>query len=194
MKPTRLETAIALIDKKNSEDVNTYTVFGLDYPKELLYSVRMSRKLLQFKPNASKALQIAARAQHICRWKIARNEYSMDRVGYLKWRETLKRMHADITAQILIQVGYDKPFIDRVSLLINKKLIKKNEETQILEDTICLVFLDYYFEEFAAKHDDEKVVDILKKTWVKMSDAGHAEALKLPFSDKSLALVKQAIT
>lgn len=194
MKPTRLETAIALIDKKNSEDVNTYHVFGLDYPKELLYSVRMSRKLLQFKPNASKALQIAARAQHICRWKIARNEYPMDRVGYLKWRETLKRMHADITAEILNQVGYDKPFIDRVSLLINKKLIKKNEETQILEDTICLVFLDYYFEEFAAKHDDEKVVDILKKTWVKMSDAGHAQALKLPFSEKSLALVKQAIS
>lgn len=194
MKPTRLETAIALIDKKNSEDVNSYHVFGLDYPKELLYAVRMSTKLLQFKPNASKALQIAARAQHICRWKIARNEYPMDRVGYLKWRETLKRMHADITAEILNQVGYDQPFIDRVSLLINKKLIKKNEETQILEDTICLVFLDYYFEEFAAKHDDDKVVDILKKTWVKMSEAGHAEALKLPFSDKSLALVKRAIS
>lgn len=194
MKPTRLETAIALIDKKNSEDVNSYHVFGLDYPKELLYAVRMSTKLLQFKPNASKALQIAARAQHICRWKIARNEYPMDRVGYLKWRETLKRMHADITAEILNQVGYDQPFIDRVSLLINKKLIKKNEETQILEDTICLVFLDYYFEEFAAKHDDDKVVDILKKTWVKMSEAGHAEALKLAFSDKSLALVKRAIS
>lgn len=194
MQPTRFETAIALIDKKNSEDVNTFEVSGIDYPKELLYSQRMSRKLLQFKPDASKALQIAARAQHICRWKIARNEYPMDRVGYLKWRETLKRMHADITAEILTQVGYDKIFIDRVSLLINKKLIKKNEETQILEDTICLVFLDYYFDEFAAKHDDQKVIDILKKTWVKMSDAGHAEALKLPFSDKSLAMVKQAIS
>ena len=73
-------------------------------------------------------------------------------------------MHADITAEILNQVGYDKAFIDRVSLLINKKLIKKNEETQILEDTICLVFLDYYFDEFAAKHTDEKIIDILKKT------------------------------
>lgn len=194
MKPTRFETAIALIDKKNSEDINKYKVSGLDYPKELLYSLRMSRKLLQFKPEASKALQIAARAQHICRWKIARDEYPMDRVGYLKWRETLKRMHADLTVDILKQVGYDEQFCNRVSLLINKKLIKKNEESQILEDTICLVFLDYYFEEFAAKHDDEKVIDILKKTWVKMSDAGHAEALKLPFSDKSLALVKQAIS
>ncbi|AUS06972.1 DUF4202 domain-containing protein [Pseudotamlana carrageenivorans] len=194
MKPTRFETAIALIDKKNAEDTNTYQVAGIDYPKELLYSQRMTRKLLQFNPNASKALQIAARAQHICRWKIARDEYPMDRVGYLKWRETLKKMHAEITAEILEQVGYDQQFIDRVSLLINKKLIKKNEETQILEDTICLVFLDYYFEEFAAKHEDEKIIDILQKTWVKMSEDGHQAALQLPYSEKSLELVKKAIS
>jgi len=194
MKPTRFETAIALIDKKNSEDINTYQVSGLEYPKELLYSQRMTRKLLQFEPNASKALQIAARAQHICRWKIARDEYPMDRVGYLKWRETLKKMHAELTSEILIQVGYDEQFTNRVKAIILKKLIKKNEESQTLEDTICLVFLDYYFEEFAAKHNDEKIIDILKKTWVKMSDKGHETALKLPFSDKSLALVKQAIS
>ncbi|UKM64434.1 DUF4202 domain-containing protein [Flavobacteriaceae bacterium GSB9] len=194
MKPTRFETAIALIDEKNRQDTNTYDVFGIKYPKELLYSQRMTRKLLRFEPNASKALQIAARAQHICRWKIARDEYPMDRVGYLKWRETLKKMHAELTAEILNQVGYDDQFIERVSFLINKKLIKKNEESQALEDTICLVFLDYYFEEFAQKHEDEKVIDILKKTWVKMSDKGHAEALKLPFSEKGLALVKQAIS
>ncbi len=194
MKPTRFETAIALIDEKNNQDPNVYEVFGIEYPKELLYSQRMTRKLLQFEPNASKALQMAARAQHICRWKIARDEYPMDRVGYLKWRETLKKMHGELTSEILNQVGYDQEFIERVSFLINKKLIKKNEESQTLEDTICLVFLDYYFEEFAAKHDDEKVIDILKKTWVKMSEKGHQEALKLPFSEKSLALVKQAIS
>lgn len=194
MKPTRFETAIALIDKANSKDINTFDVAGLDYPKELLYSQRMTRKLLQFEPNASKALQIAARAQHICRWKIARKDYPMDRVGYLKWRETLKKMHADLTADILKQVGFDDQFADRVKAIILKKLIKKNEESQTLEDTICLVFLDYYFEEFAGKHDDEKIIDILKKTWIKMSDKGHEAALKLPFSDKSLALIKQAVS
>ncbi|RED44921.1 DUF4202 domain-containing protein [Seonamhaeicola aphaedonensis] len=193
MKPTRFETAIALIDRKNSEDINTYQVSGMEYPKELLYSQRMTRKLLQFEPNASKALQIAARAQHICRWQIARDEYTMDRVGYLKWRETLKKMHAEITADILRQVGYDNQYIERVSQLITKKLIKKNEESQTLEDTVCLVFLDYYFEEFAAKHADEKVIDILKKTWKKMSDKGHEAALQLNYSDKNIALIKQAI-
>ncbi|WP_392348735.1 DUF4202 domain-containing protein [uncultured Polaribacter sp.] len=194
MKPTRFETAIALIDKKNSEDENTYQVAELEYPKELLYSQRMTRKLLRFEPNASKALQIAARAQHICRWKIQRNEYPMDRVGYLKWRETLKKMHAVITGEILQQVDFDVQFIDRVQKIILKKLIKKNEESQTLEDTICLVFLDYYFDEFAAKHADEKVIDILQKTWVKMSKKGHEAALRITFSEKGLALVKQAIS
>ncbi|KJD36578.1 hypothetical protein PW52_02705 [Tamlana sedimentorum] len=193
MKPTRFETAIALIDKKNAEDTNVYTTNGLNFPKELLYSQRMSQKLLQFKPNASRALQIAARAQHICRWKIDRKEYPMDRVGYLKWREALKKMHADLTEGILKEVGYNIEFIKRVTDLIKKKLIKKNEETQILEDVICLVFLDYYFEEFAEKHSDEKIIDILQKTWVKMSDEGHEEALKIKYSEKSLALIKQAL-
>ena len=194
MKPTRFETAIALIDKKNTEDKSTYQVAGLAYPKELLYSQRMTRTLLRFEPNASKALQIAARAQHICRWKIQRDEYPMDRVGYLKWRETLKKMHADITGEILQQVNFDVQFTDRVQKIILKKLIKKNEESQALEDTICLVFLDYYFDEFAAKHSDEKVIDILQKTWVKMSAKGHKAALKITFSEKGLALVKQAIS
>ena len=194
MKPTRFETAIALIDKKNAEDENTYQVAELEYPKELLYSQRMTRKLLWFEPNASKALQIAARAQHICRWKIQRNEYPMDRVGYLKWRETLKKMHAVITGEILQQVDFDVQFIDRVQKIILKKLIKKNEESQTLEDTICLVFLDYYFDEFAAKHADEKVIDILQKTWVKMSKKGHEAALRITFSEKGLALVKEAIS
>ena len=194
MKPTRFETAIAIIDQKNAEDPNTYQVAGIEYSKELLYSQRMTRKLLQFEPNASKALQIAARAQHICRWKIERKEYPMDRVGYLKWREELKKMHAKLTGEILEQVGFDEQFVDRVQKIILKKLIKKNEESQTLEDVICLVFLDYYFDEFAAKHTDEKIIDILKKTWVKMSDKGHQAALQLPFSEKSLALVKQAIS
>ncbi|MFV0565109.1 MAG: DUF4202 domain-containing protein [Flavobacteriaceae bacterium] len=193
MKPTKFETALALIDKKNTEDPNVYSVNGVKFPKELLYSQRMTRKLLQFKPNATEALQIASRAQHICRWEIARDTYPMDRIGYLKWREDLKKMHAQITAEILKTVGYDNAFIDEVTLLITKKLIKKNTDSQTLEDVVCLVFLEYYFEEFAEKHHEEKVVDILKKTWVKMSDEGHAKALKTKFSKMGLALVEQAL-
>jgi hypothetical protein len=153
----------------------------------------MSQKLLQFKGDASEELQIAARAQHICRWKIARNEFSMDRVGYLKWRETLKRMHTEITSEILKEVGYPDNFIKRVSFLINKKMIKKDEESQVIEDVICLVFLDYYFEAFSEKHEEEKIITILQKTWKKMSNEGHKFALNLNFSEKSLTLIKKAI-
>lgn len=193
MKPTRFEIAIALIDKKNAEDVNTFETYDTIFSKELLYSQRMSQKLLQFKGDASEELQIAARAQHICRWKIARNEFPMDRVGYLKWRESLKKMHAALTSDILREVGYDEVFIKRVSFLILKKMIKKDEESQVIEDVICLVFLEHYFDDFLIKHDDAKIINILQKTWAKMSEAGHAYAMQLNFSEKGLLLVKQAL-
>ncbi len=193
MNPTNFEIAIALIDKKNAEDINSIHLHDALFSKELLYSKRMSQKLLQFKGGASEELQIAARAQHICRWKITRNEFPMDRVGYLKWRETLKRMHAEITSEILKEVGYPDDFIKRVSFLINKKRIKKDEESQVIEDVICLVFLDYYFEAFSEKHEEEKIITILQKTWKKMSIEGHKFALNLNFSEKSLTLIKKAI-
>ncbi|EIJ40058.1 hypothetical protein JoomaDRAFT_3106 [Galbibacter orientalis DSM 19592] len=193
MSQPNFKEAIEKIDRANAQDPNTETYQGKEYPKELLYSQRMTETLLSFEPNASEELQIAARAQHIERWKINRNSYPMDRIGYLKWREELKKMHAEITADILNEVGYDDSFSERVSFLIKKKLLKKDEETQTLEDVVCLVFLQYYFEDFADKHSDEKIIDILQKTWGKMSDKGHKAALKLPLNNKSLSLIKQAL-
>ena len=117
----------------------------------------------------------------------------MDRPGYLRWREELKKIHAELTAEILREVGYEEEFINRVSFLIRKKLIKKDEESQTMEDVVCLVFLQYYFDDFAAKHEDEKVIDIVKKTWAKMSAEGHEAALRLPLSPESLRLIKAAL-
>lgn len=194
METDRFERAIKLIDEQNAMDPNKDVVQGKAVPKELLYSNRMSKKLREYEPNASEALQIATHAQHICRWKIPRDAYPMNRVGYLKWRETLKKMHADLTADLLKTVGYDSEFIDRVSFLITKKLIKKDDESQVIEDVICLVFLEYYFEDFATKHKDEKLIEILRKTWAKMSEKGHEAALKLNYSTKSLSLIKKAIS
>lgn len=191
---TKFEKAIQLIDNENSKDVRKESFDNKEYPKELLYSLRMTSKLLEYLPSASDELKIAARAQHINRWIIARNTYSMDRVGYLKWREALKKMHADITSSLLAKVGYDSDFINRVVFLINKKLIKKDADSQVLEDVVCLVFLEYYFEAFSRKHDDTKLIDIVRKTWNKMSKKGQESALKLHFSDKSMMLIKQAIS
>jgi hypothetical protein len=190
---TPFQNASTWIDAENEQDPNSEIFQSKNYPKELLYSNRMYEKLMVFEPNASEEIQIASKAQHICRWKMPRESFPMDRVGYLKWREDLKKFHAKTTANILVKAGYSNDFIDRVSFLIEKKLLKKDMETQLLEDVICLVFLEYYFEPFVQKHDREKMKNIILKTWNKMSEAGHQEALKINFSDANFQLIKEAL-
>ncbi len=190
---TPFQNASQWIDAENAQDPNSETYQSKTYPKELLYSNRMYERLMDFYPNASEEIQIASKAQHICRWKMPRESYPMDRVGYLKWREDLKKFHAQTTAEILEKAGYSPIFIGRVSFLIEKKLLKKDTETQLLEDVICLVFLQYYFDAFVQKHDREKMKNIILKTWNKMSKAGHEEALKINFSDANLQLIKDSL-
>jgi hypothetical protein len=190
---TPFQNASAWIDAENAQDPNIEIYQSNSFPKELLYSNRMYERLMDFYPKASEEVQIASKAQHICRWKMPRESYPMDRVGYLKWREDLKKFHAQTTAGILEKAGYSQEFIDRVSFLIEKKLLKKDSETQLLEDVICLVFLEYYFDAFVQKHDREKMKNIILKTWNKMSEAGHQEALKINFSDANLQLIKEAL-
>ena len=117
----------------------------------------------------------------------------MNRTGYLLWRTELKKFHAKKASEILASVDYDTETIEKVAFLLQKKQLKRNEETQLLEDVICLVFLEFYFEPFIAKHSEEKIIDIVQKTWAKMSEKGHDFALKLPYSETSLDLVKKAL-
>jgi len=188
-----LPEALKAIDAHNAHDPNLEELNGKKIAKELLYAQRMTAQLLSFEPEASEALQIAARAQHICRWKSPREAYPQDRTGYLKWREDLKKMHAELTGTILEDLAFSKEDIARVQFLIRKKMIKKDAESQTLEDVICLVFLQHYFEGFAAKHVDEKIIDIVQKTWKKMSPKGHRAALSLPLSEKTKELVGKAL-
>lgn len=193
MSTTPFQKASEWIDAENAQDPNHEVFQNVTHPKELLYSNRMYQKLMDFYPKASEEIQIASKAQHICRWKIPRESYPMDRVGYLTWREDLKKFHSKITSEILQKAGYDGTFIARVCFLIEKKLLKKDIETQLLEDVICLVFLEFYFEAFAQKHDTEKLKNIIKKTWGKMSENGHEAALKINFSAENLALIKEVL-
>lgn len=189
----RFKKAIQLFDEANSNDPHTETSEGKEYPKELLYAMRMTQKLNEFEPNAPIEVQLAVRCQHICRWEISRDSYEMNRNGYLSWRRDLAKFHANKASGILKEVGYDDSIIDKVAFLLQKKQLKRNEETQLLEDVICLVFLEFYFEKFSQKYSEEKLVDILSKTWAKMSDKGHEAALKLNFSPNSSALLKKAL-
>ncbi|WP_298502431.1 DUF4202 domain-containing protein [uncultured Maribacter sp.] len=190
----KLQKAFSLFDAANEKDPNKETYQGKTYAKEVLYAKRMTDKLNAFSPNASEALQLTARCQHICRWEIARDSYEMNRTGYLKWRQDLKKHHAIKATNILKEIDYDTEIIEQVAFLLEKKQLKKNQETQTLEDVICLVFLEFYFEPFATKYTEEKLIDILQKTWRKMSNKGHEAALKLPLSDSSLQLVTKALS
>jgi len=189
----RFRQAIQQFDQANSHDPHKEMYHGKEHAKELLYAQRMTDCLLNFEPQASEVLQLAARAQHICRWTIPRDRYPMDRKGYLLWRSELKRFHAEKTEEILIECGYDQDSIDRVKSLILKQRLKTDPESQTLEDVVCLVFLDYYFGDFSAKHEPQKVVSILKKTWNKMSEKGRQKALTLHFTKEELDLINTAI-
>lgn len=161
--------------------------------KELLYARRMSEWLDRLCPNASDELRLAARAQHIGRWMIARTAYPEGPLGYKQWRAALTKLHAETAAELLAQAGLAAESVARVQALIRKERLKSDADSQLLEDVVCLVFLENYFAEFSAKHDPEKVVDILRKTWKKMGAQGQAEALKLPMGAEAQALVARAL-
>ena len=185
--------AIHLFDQANSKDPHIEISDGIEFPKELLYAQRMTQKLNEFDPNASVEVQLAVRCQHICRWEISRDSYEMNRMGYLSWRRDLAKFHADKASGILKEVGYDNFVIDKVTFLLQKKQLKRNEDTQLLEDVICLIFLENYFENFSEKYSEDKLIDIVQKTWAKMSDKGHQWALKINYSKKALNLIQKAI-
>jgi hypothetical protein len=189
----KLQQVLAKIDVLNADDPNMEQVEGQDVPKEQLYSRRMSEQLKTFLPDASDELQIAAHAQHVRRWTSPRSDYPTGKAGYYRWRTELGRMHADLAAGAMAEAGYPKDSQDRVRKLLTKQGIKQDNEVQALEDVICLVFLQYYFLPFAAEHPEEKVIDILHKTWTKMSERGHQAALALPLEPDARALVEKAL-
>jgi hypothetical protein len=195
---SNFEKALALIDAANSEDPNQVTAEGKAWPKELLYSSRMSDMLQRFAPDADDAMQLATRAQHVQRWKSPRNAYPMDRIGYLQWRKDLYKIQAQTAADLLLDAGYDEEVISRVREAVAKKGIKENPDTQLLEDVTDLVFLEHYLLEFAGKHpdyDEEKWLDIIRKTWKKMSGQAQQFALSgsIQLPESLLPLIKKAV-
>jgi len=190
--------ALALIDAANNEDPNQVSADGKDWPKELLYSERMSDMLERYAPEADDAMKLAIRAQHIERWKSPRNAYPMDRIGYLTWRKDLYKIQANTAAKLLQQAGYGDDVIERVRNSVAKKNIKGNADTQLLEDVTDLVFMEHYMLEFVSKHPDyseEKWIEIIQKTWHKMSDAAHEFVLagNVALPESLVSLVHKAV-
>ena len=180
MDSQRLARLLAKIDALNSQDPNGH---------ELAYAKQMTDWALRLEANPSEELLIAARGQHVCRWTIPRSRYPMDRKGYLRWREDLKTFHADTVAGLMGQEGYSPDDIEHLRQIIRKRDFK-DPVTQTVEDALCLVFLETQFSDLQKKTTPDKMADILRKTWRKMSERGKQAALRLslPAADKDFIL------
>ena len=199
MSQSKFNHTVSLIDASNSEDPNREVdETGKSWPKELLYAQRMSDILQRYAPKADEICQLAIRAQHIQRWKSQRSDYPMDRIGYLKWRTDLYKFHADTLGVLMAQADYASAEVEHAKLMVGKKGIKSNPDTQLLEDVADLVFIEHYMLAFATKHpeySEDKWIEIVQKTWKKMSDAGQkfalSGAIKLP--EPLLPLIQKAL-
>ncbi|MBO9481849.1 DUF4202 domain-containing protein [Salinisphaera sp. G21_0] len=186
---TRLAETLAAIDQLHQMDPSVID----DTPAELSYARQMTHWLQQLAPDASEELQIAVRSQHLCRWEIPRSEYPEGRTGYLKWRTELGKLHARKAGEIMARNGYSEASCAQASTIIRKQGIKRNADTQTLEDCACLVFLTRDFSAFAAKHPRDKVIAIVQKTWKKMSEQAQQKALALPFAEPDLQVLQEAL-
>ena len=191
--PQRFEAALRRFDEENSRDPNTEQIAGIARPRELVYAQWLTEWVLKLCPEASEELRLAARCQHLCRWMLPRGSYPMTRAGYLKWREDLKHFHAQKAGEILREAGYAEETIARVQTLNLKKNFPQDPESRVLEDALCLVFLERQFADLAAKATEEKMVNALRKAWKKMTPRAQELAKTLSYSPRENELLKRAL-
>ncbi|RZA00965.1 MAG: DUF4202 domain-containing protein [Sphingobacteriaceae bacterium] len=189
----KLDIAFEAFDSYNKQDPNVFTWEGITYPQEYFLALKLHEWVLKLNPNASEELLLASRSQHIGRWESPRETYPMDREGYLKWRKDLAHFHADKATEIISRAGYSNEVVDRTRQIILKQKIKVDDEVQTMENALCLVFLQFQYEDFLHKHSPEKVVNILRKSLLKMDAHGHQFALGLNYSELGLQYISEAL-
>jgi hypothetical protein len=191
---SRLARAIAAFQAENARDPRQVSDdAGQQRPRELVDAERLAAWVERLEPQASEALRLASFCQHLRRWELARSEYEPGRIGYLKWRKALARFHADQAEQILQQLGYEQDVLGAVRKIQLKQGLVTDPDVQTMEDALCLAFLEHELAAFSEQHPDEKVIDIIAKTWGKMSERGQRWALTLPLSERNTALVQAAL-
>jgi hypothetical protein len=189
----RFALALARFDAENGKDPKQILVDGINQPYELVYARWLTEWVMRLAPEASEPLRLAARCQHLCRWEIPRDQYPATRAGYLKWRQVLKEFHADKAAEILREVGYEEETIRTVRDLNLKKHFPADADCRVLEDALCLVFLERQFAELAAKTTEEKIITALQKSWGKMTEPARVLALGLSYSESQKRLLQLAL-
>jgi hypothetical protein len=191
--PARFAAALRRFDEENSRDPHTEQIDGVPRPRELIHAQWLTDWVLKLCPEASEELRLAARCQHLRRWEIPRNSYPMDRPGYLKWRADLKKFHAEKAGEILREVGYPEPVITRVQDLNLKKNFPTYPESCVLEDALCLVFLEHQLTDLANKTSEDKVITALQKSWQKMTPVAREIAKTLSYPEREVAFLQKAL-
>lgn len=191
----KLATAFQLFDDYNRQDPRSFSWEGETYPQEYFFAIKLYEWVLNLNPDADEELLLASRSQHIGRWEIPREDYPEGREPYLKWRKDLALHHAKIVAELMSKAGYADAQIERVKQIILKQRIKVDADVQTMENALCLVFLEFQYEDFRKKYadDTEKLINILRKSLLKMDTHGHSFALQLPYSEGGLELINEAV-
>jgi hypothetical protein len=193
MNTNKFERAIEAFDSYNNNDPKKIIWEGTEYAQEHFFALNVFKWVTKLDSKASEALLLASRCQHIGRWEVPRNTYPEGKAGYLNWRTNLAKYHAEKASQILTNIGYGEELIKDVQRILLKQNLKTDPEVQIMENALCLVFLQFEYDEFITRHDDAKVIRILQKTWGKMTDPGRNAALTLSFSKRGTELIQQAL-
>ncbi|MGO1244454.1 MAG: DUF4202 domain-containing protein [Sphingobacterium sp.] len=189
----KVQTALNKFDDYNENDPNIFVWHHASYPQELFLADKLYDWVNKLAPTRSTALTLASKSQHIGRWEIPRSSFAMDKNGYLNWRKELALHHASTTRDILVNLDFSDELISQVEQIILKKKIKGNPDVQTMENALCLVFLEFQYEKFYPKHE-EKIVNILKKSLLKMDKVGHKFALQLPYSETGLKYIEAALS
>lgn len=161
---------------------------------ELVYADRVEVWVARLDPEAPEILKLAARCQHLERWRIPRSDYPLDRPGYLKWRSTLYQTQADRARELLIEAGVSQLEAEDARKWVSKTGLKTDPRTQLLEDAAVLVFLEHEIADFAASHPEytrEKYLGILGKTWRKISPSAREAAAALPLPPLVVELLQE---
>ena len=190
---SKLSAAFGQFDAYNQKDPHAFTWEGKSYPQEYFLAIKLSDWVKQLQPDASEELLLASRSQHIGRWEIPRNTYPDGREAYLKWRKDLALHHAEKATVMMEDAGYTPEQIARVRQILLKQKIKVDPDVQTMENALCLVFLQFQYEDFHPKYEADKVINILKKSLLKMDAHGHQFALTLPYSDQGLHYIQEAL-
>lgn len=187
-----LERALAAIDAANGVDPNHVTVGGMDQPKELAHAKRMTAWVRALDPGADDAQLVAARAHHLRRWELPRDAYPDGRAGYLRWRAAQRRRHSALVAEILVDVGFDHIFVERVQAIVTKVGLGRDPAVQVHEDALCLVFLELQLDDLIERLGPVAATEVVRKSLAKMSPRGIARAGDIALSEQSGAVLAQA--